>query len=331
MVAPERGWGSLYPDTCWKATHSPPLQAYSAQGPPVLLLPMARLRLPAEVTVHSGVVVAGCPPTSTTPSPQPPALTTEQLVLALGTVGGPIADPRHVEAQATIAGKVPRARRDGSGACAEAPSAETPLCTPPPWGVPLHRLSLGSRHRGSQLHWLTAAVLALVRAVAALRDTITEVSIGETVGAVGTGEVSGLAAASTAQLITAIAAVGLAIAEPAPRRTLSAAAREGRGAACRCCGQWVTMGCPCPWSPPCAIPVQGPQGAVWGFGCPTASLPLTCRGVGGGHGSGQCCCAPRRALIPAIAAVTDTITNRSLTDAGAIRARELPRGAGHPV
>lgn len=118
----------------------------------------------------------------------------------------------------------------------------------------------GEGHRGRPRPQLTTAVGAFVGAVVAVGDAVAEVAVGDAVGAVGAGEVSGLAATGTAQLVAAIAAVGFAVAEPAPRRALPAPAGEGVGAARRHWVQRVTVGCPaqrCPSHPhPHQVPSQ---------------------------------------------------------------------------
>lgn len=176
------------------------------------------------------------------------------------------------------------------------------------------RASHQGRHRcghGQDLPQpLTTEVVALVGTITAVSDAIAEVPVRDAALAAGAGEGASSAAASTAQLVAAVAAVSFAIAEPAPRHTLPAAAAPCRRAAAGC---WVTPG----------VTTGDPRGH-------TQPCLGTARGSLTG-GRGQCRSAASRALIPAITAVADTVAHRGLADAGTVGARELPRGAGHHI
>lgn len=91
--------------------------------------------------------------------------------------------------------------------------------------APPQRVSQGTGTLGDPRH-LTAGVGALVGVVGAVGDAVAEVAVGDAVGAQGAGELPQPAAPVAAQLIAAVQAVGLAVAQPAPRRALPALARE---------------------------------------------------------------------------------------------------------
>lgn len=83
---------------------------------------------------------------------------------------------------------------------------------------------------------LTAGSRALVRAVGAMRDAITQLLRGHAVRAARAGRVVRRAGPVAAALVAAVGAVPLAVAAPAPGRALAAAAREVQGAAGQRCG-----------------------------------------------------------------------------------------------
>lgn len=225
----------------------------------------------------------------------------------MGTVRDAVADSCCVEADAAVAGEEPRAWWDSCGACArDIPGAGDT------WAPPRAPHQGGHRcgHGQDPPQPLTAEVVALVGAIAAVGDAVAEVPVGDAALAVGAGEGAGSTATGTAQLVAAVAAVGFAVAEPAPRHALPAAAAPRRRAAA---GRWVKRG----------VTTGDPRGR-------TQPHLGTARGSLTG-GRGQCRGAASWALVPAIVAVAHTVAHRSLADAGTIGARELPGGAGRNV